>query len=146
MDPVGGGCLCRRIRYEYRGEVGPAAYCHCEDCRRCTGGAFNVGVRLEAAGFRVLLGEPKAFTKTADSGHSLTRHFCTDCGSPIYTSSPRHPTFVYVKAGSLDDPTIVKPVYQSWTSSAVTWAFIPSGLSGYEKGRGNQGLESGGNP
>ena len=135
MTPIGGGCLCGRIRYEYRGEVGPAAYCHCADCRRSTGSAFNVGVRLRTDGFRVLRGEPRAFTKTADSGNSLTRHFCADCGSPVYTSSPRHPTFVYVKAGSLDDPTIVKPTYQSWTSAAVAWAAIPCGLTSYGMGR-----------
>ena len=135
MIEVVGGCLCRAVRYAYRGEVGPAAYCHCEDCRRCTGSAFNVGVRLDAKRFRLLRGAPRAFAKTAGSGNKISRHFCGDCGSPIFTSSPRHPDHVYVKAGTLDDPMIVRPAYQSWAASSVAWAAIPADLPAYDQGR-----------
>src|ERR1700674_3372951 len=99
-----GGCLCGGVRYEYDGEIGPANYCHCADCRRCTGSAFNIGVRVAATGFRIVKGSPKSFTKAGDSGNELTRHFCLECGSPLYRSSPGHPEHHYVKAGTLDDP------------------------------------------
>ena len=105
---VEGRCLCGHVSYEYRGTIGSAGYCHCEDCRRCTGSAFNVSVRFDLADFHIAGGQPKRFTKRADSGNELTRHFCPECGSPIYTSSPRHPEFVYVKAGTLDDPSVVR--------------------------------------
>jgi len=111
------------------------AYCHCVDCRKCTGSAFNVSVGLELARFAVTSGAPKGYTKQADSGHELTRYFCPDCGSPIYTASPRHPDTIYVKAGSLDDPSLVHPKQQSWTSRAVRWRAIDPGLPAYEKGR-----------
>jgi hypothetical protein len=70
-----------------------------------------------------------------DSGNSLSRHFCPECGSPLFTSSPRHPQWVFVKAGALDDPAAVKPSYESWVSSKVAWARIPDGLEKYERGR-----------
>jgi hypothetical protein len=35
-EAVMGGCLCGSVRYQCGGEPGPANYCHCEDCRRCT--------------------------------------------------------------------------------------------------------------
>jgi len=89
-EEMAGGCLCGGVRYAYTGEVGPAAYCHCADCRRCTGSAFNISVRLEACGFTITAGTPKGFTKAGDSGQELTRHFCPDCGSPIFTSSAAH--------------------------------------------------------
>lgn len=132
---VTGGCLCGNIRYEYLGEVGPASYCHCADCRRCTGSAFNVGVRVDARLFRLVQGAPKAFEKAGESGSRLSRHFCPDCGSPLFTSSPRHPEALYVKAGSLDDPAMVAPAYQSWLDSKVVWAAIPPDLPGHAKGR-----------
>ena len=69
---VTGGCLCGAIRYEYDGEVGPAGYCHCADCRRISGSAFGVSVRVKAAGFRIVSGVPKGFTKTGDSGPSVS--------------------------------------------------------------------------
>ena len=82
-------CLCGYITYEYSGPVGPAGYCHCEDCRRCTGSAFNISVRLSLAEFRITSGNPKPFTKRGDSGNELTRHFCPECGSPIFQHRQR---------------------------------------------------------
>ena len=133
---VRGRCLCGNVVYEYDGVVGPASYCHCEDCRRCTGSAFNVGVRFERAALRIVRGAVKGFTKRADSGTELTRHFCPECGSPIYTASPKHPEHVYVKAGTLDDPTIVAPVRQAWLTSAVPWSRIAPELPAFAKGSG----------
>ena len=128
VRPVLGGCLCGAVRYRYEGPVGPATYCHCTDCRRVTGSAFNVGVRLEAASFRVEGGELRQFEKRGHSGALLARSFCATCGSPLFTSSPAHPQHVYVKAGSLDDPSLVNPERQIWTTSAVAWRAIDPAL------------------
>jgi|ETNmetMinimDraft_15_1059895.scaffolds.fasta_scaffold44443_2 hypothetical protein len=129
-----GRCLCGQVTYEYVGSVGPANYCHCEDCRRCTGSAFNIGVRFRLADFRIVSGDPKGFTKQADSGRELTRYFCPECGSPLFTSAPKHPDFIYVKAGTLDDSSLVKPAEQHWVSSRVPWSRILPDLRGLSKG------------
>ena len=130
---VTGGCLCGAVRYRIDGEVGPAGYCHCADCRKVTGSAFNVGVTVALGDF-IIEGEPAAFTKRADSGRGLTRHFCSECGSPIYTSAPAHPGSVFVKAGSLEDPTLVRPVSEAWCASKVDWADIPAAIPSFEHG------------
>jgi hypothetical protein len=132
---ITGGCLCSNVRFTYTRTLGTAAYCHCSDCRRCTGSAFNVSVGVERNHFELIRGNPKGFTKKADSGNEITRHFCPDCGSPLFTSSPRHPDLIYVKAGAFDDPTLIQPAYQSWTRSSVPWAAIKMGLQSYEAGR-----------
>jgi hypothetical protein len=134
MTTITGRCLCGYVAYEYEGAIGPANYCHCADCRRVTGSAFNVGVQLERARLRFPAGRPKAFTKRGDSGNEITRHFCPDCGSPIFTSAPRHPDHVFVKAGTLDDPSVVLPTRQIWTTSAVAWAALDPALPSYPKG------------
>ena len=131
-----GGCLCGATRYEYDGEAGPANYCHCADCRKCTGSAFNIGVCIEARRLRILSGSPKSFKKLGDSGNELTRHFCPECGSPLYTSSPQHPDIYYLKAGSLDDPTVVRAAHQSWVKSRVPWASISPELPSFFEGPG----------
>lgn len=134
-ETVTGSCLCGAITFEYTGPIGNAAYCHCTDCRKTTGSAFNISIGLPSADFNVVTGTPKGFTKTADSGQQLTRHFCPDCGSPLFTSYPAKPDIVYVKAGVLNDPTVVRPAYQSWTTSSVVWAHIPDSLQAFDKGR-----------
>ena len=130
-----GGCLCGGVRYAYEGEVGPAGYCHCADCRKVSGCAFGVSVRVEAAAFRITSGAPKGFTKAGDSGRPVTRFFCPDCGSPLYTLPPLHPDVVFIKAGSLDDPGVVRPNRQAWTRSRVDWAEIDPEIASYETSR-----------
>lgn len=131
---ITGGCLCGAVRYAYAGDLGPAGYCHCEDCRRVTGSAFNVSVRVARVQLE-LRGDVRAFTKTADSGTAITRWFCPVCGSPLYTSSPRHPDDAYLKAGSLDDPSVVQPASVAWTDRAVGWSVIDPALPRFPRGR-----------
>jgi hypothetical protein len=133
--PITGGCLCGYIRYFCDGEVGPAGYCHCADCRRTSGSAFGISVRVEAASFHLTNGEVKGFTKAGESGRLVTRYFCPECGSPIYTAPPLHPDVYFLKAGSLDDPSLVEPNRQAWTRSRVDWATIDPDLISFETNR-----------
>jgi len=128
-----GSCLCGAISFECAEPIGPASYCHCVDCRRVTGSAFNVGVRVPRAAF-ALRGSPRSFTKTADSGRELTRFFCGECGSPLFTAAPDHPDIYFVKAGSFDGAEIPAASHQSWTLRKVAWAEIPEGLRAYSRG------------
>ncbi len=125
---ITGGCLCGSIRFSIDGSVGSASYCHCTDSQKCTGSAFNISVPVAVSDFNLVAGTPKGYAKVADSGHELTRHFCSDCGSQVFTSSPRHLDRIYVKAGAFDDANVVTPVHQSWTGSAVSWSSIPPNL------------------
>lgn len=131
---VTGHCLCGAIAYEYHGPIGPAGYCHCNDCRRRSGSAFGISVMLQAAALRIVRGHPRSYTKRGDSGVEVTRSFCADCGSALFTSAAEQPLHVYVQAGSLDDPEVVKPAQQCWTRSAVPWATIDAALPAFERG------------
>ncbi len=132
---VTGGCLCGSVRYEYDGEVGHAAYCHCSDCRRVSGGPFTISVRMDKEHFRLVKGEVKSFVSLSDAGTQIARCFCPECGSPIYGYRPESGDRFFVKAGTLDDPSLVQPSDQFWTKSAVSWGRIPPNLPAFETGR-----------
>jgi hypothetical protein len=100
-----------------------------------TGSAFNVGVRFELDKFRFDRGRAREFTKRAESGNLISRAFCADCGSPLFTASPVHPEHIFVKAGSLDDPRLVRPHAQIWIDSAVPWGIIDEALPAHRRGR-----------
>lgn len=51
-----GSCLCGQVRYEYTGDLGPIAMCHCTQCRRAQGSAFGTNSPVQAAGFQYLSG------------------------------------------------------------------------------------------
>jgi hypothetical protein len=138
-----GGCLCGAARYEYRGRAPSASYCHCEACRKATGGPYTVGVGVDAAGLVVRSGTPKGYTTTADSGNPITREFCPDCGSPLFTRAEAFPQIVWIKAGSLDEPQRIMPTHQTWIQMAVPWAYLDKDLPGYVGNGPSPGREAG---
>ena len=81
-----------------------------------------------------LAGKVASHSHPAESGTMLTRYFCAACGSPIYGSSPSHPDIVYVRAGSFDDPSVIRPEKQSWMRSRVAWAEVPPTIQSFDKG------------
>lgn len=126
-----GGCLCGAVRYECTGDTESASYCHCDDCKKATGGPYTVGVLVEAAKLHILCGRVKGYTTIADSGRKITRQFCPNCGSPLFTRAEKCPDLVFLKAGCLDEPELIKPSCQTWTKRAVPWAYIDLKLPSY---------------
>lgn len=130
-----GGCLCGAIRYALSAAPGPLVACYCTDCQRASGGGFSVNARLPDRAFRLLQGQPRIFEKTVDSGRRLQRHFCGDCGSPIFS---RHADgdLVILKAGTLDERQAGLQVgLNIWARSRPDWAPIDAGLPTFEQGR-----------
>ena len=80
-----GGCACGAIRYACMADPLLALNCHCRDCQRASGTAFAAILRVPAAAFTVTQGEPKFFTVTGDSGNPVSRGFCSECGSPLFS-------------------------------------------------------------
>jgi len=128
-----GGCLCGTVRYEASGDPENASYCHCDDCKRATGGPYTVGVLVKSSELRIISGEVKGYTAIADSGRNITREFCPNCGSPLFTRAEKCSDLVFLKTGSLDEPEVVKPSCQIWTKCAVPWAYVDESLPKYTK-------------
>jgi hypothetical protein len=118
-------CLCGGITLSYSGTVGPANYCHCEDCRRANGSAFNIGVRVDLKDLQVkATTEMRRYKYIGGNGREIVRCFCGACGSPIFTLHPAKPEFAWVKAGIINQPEVVKPTHENWIKDKVKWAAI----------------------
>lgn len=132
--PLTGRCLCGAVRYTSDAEPQSVTYCHCDDCRRVTGSAFNVGVGVPASTFQ-LSGKTKGYESTNDEGHTKIREFCPECGSQLFT---RYPDLVFIKAGTLDHSEDLQPTREIWTEMAVPWSKIPDGLHKFPRGTSSQ--------
>ena len=124
MQPLTGGCLCGAIRYSISAPVAELRACHCRNCQRASGAAGTVGAVVPAEAFRITQGKPKRYSAVADSGRTLHRHFCPDCGSPLYSLREQMPELIVVRAGTLDDSSGLKISTNIWTKSARSWAYI----------------------
>src|SRR5215813_2146630 len=82
MANITGGCLCGRVCYTVTGEPAFSGLCHCRNCQRYTGSAFEALIAFPAASVSVQ-GELKTYDDTGDSGQPVHRHFCPNCGSGV---------------------------------------------------------------
>src|SRR5580765_9093163 len=108
MPQIAGGCLCGKIRYSANAEPAFTGVCHCRNCQKQGGTAFSIVVGVPAAALSVQ-GEMKTFHDKGDSGKTVDRRFCPDCGSPIVTEVEAMPGMAILKAGTLDDTSWLKP-------------------------------------
>lgn len=119
-----GGCLCGAIRYAVNAPITALRVCHCTHCQKNTGTGASVNAVVAGADFAVTQGTPRRFTTRADSGRTLYRHFCGDCGSPLYAHRENSPERIVVKAGTLDDTSGMKITSHIWTGSRRPWSYI----------------------
>lgn len=122
--PFTGGCGCGAIRYECSTEPLMAANCHCRDCQRSSGAAFSAVVVVPADSLKLLKGGPTYYRSKADSGTTVQRGFCSNCGSPLFAGNTNLPHIVSITVGSLDDPSWCKPMIDIWTQSAQPWDYM----------------------
>src|ERR1700759_4126501 len=108
MATFTGGCLCGRVRYTATGDPAFAGVCHCRNCQRYTGSAFEPVMAFAADAVSVQ-GELKTYLDTGDSGKPVYRRFCPNCGSGLIADAEMLPGMKLVLAGALDDPAAFQP-------------------------------------
>jgi|SRR3954447_4651394 hypothetical protein len=134
MAKISGHCLCGQVTYSADGEPIAQAICHCTNCQRQTGTAFSVVIGVPTAGFNVEGASLAAFPTMGEiHGTQTMRHFCSACGSPIYSSVEALPDVVFVKAGTLDDASWLEPNAEVWTRSAQPWTPHLDGAVQFER-------------
>lgn len=120
MAQFRGGCLCGAVRYEGDAEPMLTGHCHCLDCRKSSGTGHCTHMAVADTGF-ALTGAVKHYERPADSGNMVTRTFCPECGSPLYSRNAAMPGLVFIRASSLDDPEIAVPGMVVFASRAPSW-------------------------
>jgi len=128
LVPFTGGCACGAIRYECTAEPLYMGNCHCRDCQRATGSAYFPAVGMATTAFRLTTGTPAVYEKSADSGHTMRRMFCAQCGSPVFLTNSARSNLAVLYAASLDDPSWVRPARDIYTASAQPWDHLDPAL------------------
>jgi hypothetical protein len=126
MKELTGRCLCGAVRYRIFAEPIVARVCWCRDCQRIASNG-TVNVLVPTAGLESS-GELGEYLSIADSGNEMRRRFCPSCGSHLFANTSARPQFTVVRAGTLDDPSAVRPAMNIWAGSAPTWACLDQDL------------------
>jgi len=132
---ITGGCHCGHIAYEAEVEPGTVRVCHCTDCQKLTGTAFRTNIASLPGTFRLTRAAPKIYIKTAESGNKRAHAFCSECGAPIYATSPEpNPPSYGLRVGGIDQRAeLGAPRRQAWCRSALSWSMDISGVERAER-------------
>ena len=130
-----GGCLCGAVRYVLKTDPLMTAVCHCTHCQRQSGGVFSTNLGIPEAAY-VQTGDTRVYEDTGDSGQSVFRHFCPNCGSPILSTIAAMPGMVMIKAGTLDDMSGLTPGVEIYTDHAASWMAPIAGARRFGKAAG----------
>ncbi len=119
-----GKCLCGRVQYTFTHRLSGLDVCHCKNCQRQSGASFVPFLAIPLAALQVA-GSPKTFMDDdTESGKTVARYFCGDCGSPLYVIVEAAPNTAYVAVGTLDDTRDLTPKCHGWTASKQEWTCI----------------------
>ena len=121
-----GRCLCGAVTYELSGDPIATAVCHCEHCQRQSGGAFSVNLITHESQLAVT-GELTTYEDRGEHGDDVyvRRRFCGSCGSPIVSELAKSAGIIAVKAGTLDDRSVVQPTVEAWCVDRQPWVSLP---------------------
>ena len=116
-----GGCLCGAVRYRATANPMMVVDCYCADCRKSSGTSHCTHAMVPDSAFS-LTGEITVHDRPADSGNTVGRGFCPECGSAILSYNNMMPGMVFIRVSSLDDPDAVEPQMTVYASRAPAWA------------------------
>ncbi|CAI7664898.1 unnamed protein product [Penicillium viridicatum] len=123
-----GHCNCESIRITLPRQPPSSTVCHCDCCKRAGGGALSVNYFVNED--ELTVNDPNATLKIYEdkksvSGNFVKRYFCSSCGSPVYTKTPKAPGKVFLKASLFD--IVSPPAAEVFINKQYQWVAIEQG-------------------
>jgi hypothetical protein len=129
--PCEGGCSCGAVRYRLTSEPLFIHCCHCLNCQRQTGSAFVINLLIEADRVELLASDPQPVDVPRDDGSQQRIYRCPDCQIAVF-SQYGWPEFRFVRGGTLDDPSGIRPDVHIYTRSKVGWVTLPESVPAFD--------------
>src|SRR4051812_45353309 len=131
-EVVEGGCSCGAVRYRLQSAPMFVHCCHCLDCQRQTGSAFVLNALIEADRVEVQRGEVAAVPGPTDSGlpHHIFR--CSQCKVALWSIYGGRTAIRFVRVGTLDRPSALRPDVHIYTRSKQPWVALPADVPAFE--------------
>jgi hypothetical protein len=125
-----GQCLCGTINLKISGTISDIIHCHCSLCRKNSGSAFATNGFINTADFEITSGEDFLTTFAFKPGRN--RHFCSKCGSPVFSSNEQDPTRLRLRLGIVDSDIIERPSSHNFVTSKANWEDLKVNLPEYD--------------
>ncbi|MEW6989772.1 GFA family protein [Colwelliaceae bacterium 6441] len=125
-----GACLCGQVQVKITGKISDIIHCHCSLCRKNSGTAYATNGFVNANEFEITQGENKLSTFSFKQGRY--RHFCSSCGSPIYSANDEDSSRFRLRLGLIDSDIEERPMSHNFVSSKASWDDLDADLPRYD--------------
>lgn len=126
-----GKCLCEALSWVAKAPPVRMVQCHCKDCQRSTGTGHISNAIFKQEDVEVT-GASASFAVTADSGNTLTRHFCATCGGRVFGFSSGRPGLISIMVGTADDNSWFSPAAVIYTKHRAAWDITRKDVPNFE--------------
>lgn len=123
MTTLHGTCLCGGVRFEVDTTPEGIRFCHCESCKKLSGGGSTANVRAPSGAIRIVEGEDRVQTYQPPEGSAKT--FCRVCGSNLFGGGWPESEIASVRLSALDTPPDRKPERHIFMRSVAPWESVP---------------------
>jgi hypothetical protein len=113
-------CACRQLNVSCTGDPTTVSLCHCLECQRRTGSTFGIAAFFFRENVKST-GQTKTFTRSSDSGHLVTFHFCPNCGTSVFWEPHRKPDMIAVAVGAFAEPSFPPPTKSVYSECQHQW-------------------------
>ena len=130
-EPLIGTCLCGAVRFEVTEPFTRTSACHCEFCKRISGGYGTVSGRVRSDAIRIVEGQELLRSYTPEGGSAKT--FCSTCGANLFGGGWPESEMASVRLSTLGLGFDRKPEAHTYVRSVAAWEILPDdGLPRHE--------------
>jgi hypothetical protein len=128
-----GGCDCRQLRYRLTSAPLVVHCCHCRWCQRETGASFALNAMIESDRLVNLGVQPFVVATPSASGRGQQIARCPYCHIAVWSHyAGAGPILSFVRVGTLDNPDLLPPDVQIYTSTKQPWVQLPTGMTVFD--------------
>lgn len=127
-----GQCLCGGVKYTIVKEPLYMGQCHCDDCRRSTGTGHASLAFFKREDVQIE-GETTRYASKTDSGSTITRHFCSICGSTVFGHNSNSKDNIGIPVGTVDDSSWFKPEFIVYHKRKPSWDFMDESVPTFDE-------------
>lgn len=126
-----GSCLCGAVRFEVTAPFERVAACHCESCKKISGGGGTASGRVRTDDVRILSGAELITSYQPSEGSA--KSFCTACGTNLFGGGWPESEYSSVRLSALDEPYDGPIESHIFVRSLAPWEVLPDdGAERYE--------------
>jgi hypothetical protein len=126
-----GSCQCGGVRFEVAGPFSRLTFCHCETCKKISGGVGTANGRARTEDITVLAG--RDLIETFQPNEGSAKSFCRTCGSNLFGGGWPDSENSSVRLSAIDSGLEQKPEEHIFVRSVAAWETLPDdGLPRYD--------------